>query len=219
MCCLHGIPSQPDPSSLEKSQLEVPLYNSSCVQPALISASLHQSQQLQRFWEPDSPSQCPPPSSPVPIMGPIQFNCSRGSTSQPQAAASQPQSQTKSYLYRQQPREVLPDSQAQPSAARSRQGQRQRKLSTSMALQHDLSHTAADRDVMTEENWEENCRVEEARTNELLDVELRQDRREQSPVQQQQQLHVPPAAELRKELQRNRPALMLRDRRNSRVRD
>ncbi|XP_031180091.1 tripartite motif-containing protein 66 isoform X2 [Sander lucioperca] len=216
MCCLHGIPSQPDPSSLEKSQLEVPLYNSSCVQPALISASLHQSQQLQRFWEPDSPSQCPPPSSPVPIMGPIQFNCSRGSTSQPQAAASQPQSQTKSYLYRQQPREVLPDSQAQPSAARSRQGQRQRKLSTSMALQHDLSHTAADRDVMTEENWEENCRVEEARTNELLDVELRQDRREQSPVQQQQQLHVPPAAELRKELQRNRPALMLRDRRNSR---
>ncbi|XP_078104122.1 tripartite motif-containing protein 66 isoform X2 [Sander vitreus] len=217
MCCLHGIPSQPDPSSLEKSQLEVPLYNSSCVQPALISASLHQSQQLQRFWEPDSPSQCPPPSSPVPFMGPIQFNCSRGSTSQPQAAASQPQSQTKSYLYRQQPREVLPDSQAQPSAARSRQGQRQRKLSTSTALQQALSHTAADRDVMTEENWEESCRVEEARTNELLDVELRQDRREQSPVQQQQQqLHVPPAAELRKELQRNRPALMLRDRRNSR---
>ncbi|XP_034737000.1 tripartite motif-containing protein 66 isoform X2 [Etheostoma cragini] len=218
ICCLHGIPSQPDPSSLEKSQLEVPLYNSSCVQPALISASLHQSQQLQRFWEQESPSQCPPPSSPVPIMGPIQFNC-RGSASQPQAAASQPKSQTKSYLCRQQPREVFPDSQAQPSAAHTRQGQRQRKLSTSTALQQDLSHTAADRDVTTEENWEESCRVEEARTNELPDEELQQDGREQSTVQQQQQqqqLHVPPVAELRKELQRNRPALMLRDHRDIR---
>lgn len=48
-----------------------------------------------------------------------------------------------------------------------------------------------------------------------LDVDLQQDRREPSPVQ-----HVPPpAAELRKELQRNRPALMLRDHRDGRVRD
>ncbi|XP_074473006.1 tripartite motif-containing protein 66 [Sebastes fasciatus] len=218
MCCLHGIPSQPDLSSLEKSQLEATLYNSSCVQSALISASLHQSQQLQRCWDPDSSSQCPPPSTSVPIMGPIQLNCSRGSASQPQAAASQPQSQTKSHLYHQRQREVRLDSQAQPSAGHSRRGQRQRKLSTSTALQQDLSHT--DRDVMTEESWEERCRVEEARgqmavvesREQQLDVDLQQDRREPSPVQ-----HVPPpAAELRKELQRNRPALMLRDHRDGR---
>ncbi|XP_029284477.1 tripartite motif-containing protein 66 [Cottoperca gobio] len=219
MCCLHAIPSQPDMSSLEKSHLEATLYSSSCVQPALISASLHQNQQLQRCWDPDSSSQCPPSSPPVPIMGPIQLNCSRGSTSQSPAAASQLHSQTKSYLYRQQQRKLLPNGQAQPSADRSMAGQRQRKLSTSTTLQQDLSHTAVDRDVMTEENWEERCRVEEARgqtaaveNRELLDVELQQDRREQSPVQQQQQqLHVPLAAELRKELQRNRPGLMLRD--------
>ncbi|XP_031701865.1 tripartite motif-containing protein 66 isoform X1 [Anarrhichthys ocellatus] len=224
MCCVHGIPSQPDISSLDKGRLEAALYNSSCVQPALFSASLHQSQQLQRCWDPDTSSQCPPTSSPVPIMRPIQLHCSRGSTSQPQAAASQPQSQTKSYLYRQHQREVLPDSQSQPSADHCRPGQRQRKLSTSTALQQQVSHTVVDRDVMTEENWEERCRVEEARgqmaaveSRALLDVELQQDRREQSPVQQQQQqLHVPPAAELRKELQRNRPALMLRDHRDGR---
>lgn len=219
MCCLHAIPPQPDLSGLEKSQLEATLFNSSCVQPALISASLHQSQQLQRCWDPDSPSQCPPPSSPVPITGPLQLNCSRGSTSQPQpAAATQPQPQTKPYLYRQHQREILPDSQAQPSADRSRPGQREGKL------QQDLSHTAVDRDVMTEENWEERCRVEEAQaaveSRELLDVELQQDKREQSPVQQQQQqLHVPPAAESRKELQRNRPAVMLRDHRDGKVRE
>lgn len=220
MCCLHGLPSQPDLSSLEKSQLEAALYNSSCVQPALIPASLHQSQQLQRCWDPDSSSQCPPPSSPVPLLGPIQLNCSRGSTSQPQAAASQPQSQSKSYLYRQHQREVPADNQAQPGAERSRPGQFQGKLSTSSALQQDLSHTALDRDAMTEDNWEERCRAEEAHgqtgvadSRELLDEELLQDRREQSPVPQQQ-LHVSPAAELRKEPQRNRPALTLRDHRD-----
>ncbi|XP_054470917.1 tripartite motif-containing protein 66 [Anoplopoma fimbria] len=224
MCCLHGLPSQPNLSSLEKGQLEAALYNSSCVQPALFSASLHPSQQPQRCWDRDNSSQCPPPLSPIPIMGPIQLNCSRGSTSKPQAAASQPQSQTKSYLYRQHQREVLPNSQAQPRADRSRPGQCQRKLSTSTALQQEVSHTAVERDAMTEENWEERCRMEEARgqkaaveSRELLDVELQQDRRGQSPVpQQQQQLHVPPAAELRKELQRNRPALMLRAHRDVR---
>lgn len=126
----------------------------------------------------------------------------------------------KSYLYYQHQREVLPDSQAD----RSRPGKCQGKLSTSTALQPDLSHTAVDRDVMTEENWEERRRVEEARgqtaaveSRALLDEELQQGRREQSPIQQQQ-LHVPPAAELRKEQQRNRPALMLRDHRDGRVR-
>ncbi|XP_044049533.1 tripartite motif-containing protein 66 [Siniperca chuatsi] len=224
MCCLHGIPSQPDLSSLEKSQLEATLYNSSCVQPALIAASLHPIQQLQRCWDPDSSSQCPPSLSPVPIMGPIQLNCSRGSTSQPQATAPQPQSQGKSYLYHQHQREALPDSQAQPSADRSRPGQCQGKLTTSTALQQDLSCIAVDRDVMTEENWEERCRAEVVRgqtarveSRELLDEELQQNRREQSQVQQQQQqLRVPPAAELRKGQQRNRPALTLRDHRNGR---
>ncbi|XP_070691819.1 tripartite motif-containing protein 66 [Pempheris klunzingeri] len=213
MCCLHGIPSQPDLSSLTKSQVETSLYKSSCVQPALMSASLLQSQQLQRCCDPDSLLQCPPPSSPVPIMGPIQLNCSRGSTSQPQASASQPQSQTKSYLYHQNQREVLPDSQAQPNTDRSR------KLSTSTALQQDLSYTAVDRDGMTEENWEERCRVMAARgqteSRELQHEELQQDRREQSPVQQQL-LHARPAAELRNEQQRNKHTLLLRDHRDGR---
>ncbi|XP_073319947.1 tripartite motif-containing protein 66 [Pagrus major] len=220
MCCLHGIPAQPDLPSLDKSQLEGTLYNSNCVQPALISASLHQSQQLQRCWDPDSSSQCPPPSSPVPM---IQLSCSRGSTSQTQATASAPQSQAKSYLYHQHQREVPLDSQAQPSADRSRPGQCQGKLSTITALQQDPSHTAVDRDVMTEETWEERCRVEEAcgqtaatESRDLLDDGLQQDRREQSPVQQQQQLHVPAVVELRKDQQRNRSPLMLRDHRDGR---
>ncbi len=56
-----------------------------------------------------------------------------------------------------------------------------------------------------------------AERREQLDEELQQDRREQSPLQQQQQ-HVVSAAELRKEQQRNRPALMHREHRDGRVR-
>lgn len=52
-------------------------------------------------------------------------------------------------------------------------------------------------------------------SRELLGVEVQQDRRGQSPVRQQ--LLGPP--ELRRELQRNRPALRLRDQRDGRVRD
>lgn len=221
MCCLHGIPSQADLSSLDKSQLEATLCNSSCVQPARISATLHQNQQHQRCWDPDSLSQCPPPSSPVSMMGPVQLNCSRGSTALPQATASQPQSLAKSYLYHQNQRE--PDSMAQPSADPRRLSQCQGRLS-STAVQQDLSLTAVDRDVVTEEIWEERCRVEEScgqmltpEGRELLDEELQQGRREQSPTQQQP-LHVSPATELRKEQQRNRPVLMLRDHRDGRVR-
>lgn len=158
-------------------------------------------------------------------MGPIQLNCNRGSTSQLQATASQSQSQMKSYVHHQQQRQVPPDSQAQPNAEHSRQGQCQGKLPTSKTLQQDLSHTAVDRDVMSGEIWEERRRVEEARgqraaaeSRELHDEELQQGRREQSPVQQQQPAIVPPAAELRKEQQRNRPALMLKDHRDGRVR-
>ncbi|KAM7424191.1 hypothetical protein PAMA_000502 [Pampus argenteus] len=207
MCCLHGIPSQPDLPSLDKSHMGDTLYNSSCVQPTLLSASLHQSQQLQRCWDSNSSSvlQASSQSSPVSIIGPIQLNCSRGSS-------SQPLSQTKSYLYHQHQREAPLHSQAQPSADRSRPGQRQGKLSTSTALQQELSHTAVGRDVMTEENWEERCRVEENHGQtvvdehrELLDEELQQDRREQSPAQQQHQVSL--AAELRKEQQRRSTSL------------
>ncbi|XP_039994067.1 tripartite motif-containing protein 66 isoform X2 [Xiphias gladius] len=239
MCCLHDIPSHPDLPSLDKSELEAKLYNSSCVQPALIPASLHQSQQLQRCWDTDSSSHCPPPTSPVPTIGPIQLNCSRGPTSQPQAADSQPHSQPKSYLSYHHQREILPDSQAQLSANRSRPGQCQGKLSFSPTMQQELSHTAVDRDVMTEGSWEERCRVEETcghtavvESRQLLDEELQQDRSEQSHVQQllqqpqqpqqqqqqqqQQQRRVPTAADLRKEQQGTRPALSLRDHRDGR---
>ncbi|XP_008288642.1 tripartite motif-containing protein 66 [Stegastes partitus] len=218
LCCLHGIPSQPDHPSLDKSQLDATIYNSSCAQPALISASLQQSQPLQRCWDMESSLQCPPPTSPV-----VQLNCSRGSASQPQAADSQPHPQSKSYLsYHQHQREVLPDSQAQLSADRGRPGQCQGKLSTSAALHQEISHTAVDRDVTSEESWEERCRVEEAcgqtavvDGRELLDEDLQQGRRKQTPVQQQQ-LQVSLAAELRKEQQKPRPALTLRDHRDGR---
>lgn len=215
MCCLHSIPSQADLTSLEKSPLEAAICNSSCIQPARISASLHQNQQHQRCWDPDSLSQCPPPSSPVPVMGPIQLSCSRGSTSLPQATASQPHSATKTFLYRQNQRE--PDSLDQPSADQRRPGQCQGKMSPGKALQQDLSRKAADREVMTEEIWEDRRRAEEQNCRELLDEELQQDRREQNPIQHQQ-LHVSPAAELRKEQPRNTPPLMLRGHRDGKVR-
>nr|XP_019954233.1 PREDICTED: uncharacterized protein LOC109636745 isoform X2 [Paralichthys olivaceus] len=229
MCCLHGLPSQPDPSNLDKSQGEATLYTS-CVQPALISAPLHQTQQPQRCWDTESSSHRPPATSPIPFITPIQLTCGRGATSQPQATDSQPYSQSKSYLsYHPHQREVLPGSQALLSADCSRSGQCQGKLSMSTALQQELSHAAVDRDVMTEESWEERCRVEETcghaaaagESRELLDEELQQDRVEQSPApqqqQQQQQQHcVPPAADMRKEQQRTRPLLTLRDNRDGR---
>ncbi|XP_040900764.1 uncharacterized protein trim66 isoform X2 [Toxotes jaculatrix] len=220
MCCLHGIPPQPDLPSLDKSQLEATLYNSSCVQPTLISASLQQNQQLQRCCDTESSSHCPPPTSPVPIIGSIQLSCTRGSTSQPQTADSQLNSLSKSYLsYHQHQREILLDSQAQLSADRGRPGPCQGKLAISTALQQELGHTAVNRDVMTEESWEDRCRVEETcghtavvESRELLGEELQQDRSEQSPVQQQRR--VSPAAELRKEQQRTRSALTVRDHRD-----
>lgn len=218
MCCLHGIPSQSDLPSLDKSQLEATLYNSSCVQPALISASLHQNQQIQKCWDTESSSKCPPPTESVPVVGTIQLNYSRGSTSQPKAADSKPHSQPKSYLsYYQHQTKVPPDNQAQQSA----KPKCQRKPSTRVT-QQELSLTAVDRDVTINESWEKRCRVQEtcrqiagAESRGLQDEELKKDNREQSP--EQQQLHVPPAAEPRKEQQRTRPALMLRDHRDGKV--
>lgn len=231
MCCLHGIPSQSDLPSLDKSQVEGTLYNSSCVQSSLISASLHCSQQLQRCWDVESPSalqqplQCLPPSSPAPTMGTMQLHCSHGATSQPQAAASQ--SQLKSYFCHQHQKEVLPESQAQLSAERSRPGQGQAhgqcqgKLLSGSTLQQELGHTAVDRDAITEENWEDRCSEEEAleqtvgdERGELLGVDLHQERKEQTSVQQH--FKVSPAADLRKEQKRTRSPLALRDHRDGR---
>jgi len=222
MCCLHSIPPQLDLASLDKSQMETTIYNSSCTQPGLISASLRQSQQLQRCWNTESSLQCSPPTSPVPIVGPIQLNCSRGSGAQPQAADSLPHSQSIPYLScHQHQREALPDSQIQVNADRSRPGLAKAKCSTSTAQQQDLSQTALTRDVMTEESWEERCRVEETcgqtaavESRELLDEELQASRREQSPVQQLQQLQ----ATLAGKQQRIRPALTLRHHRDGKVR-
>ncbi|XP_061598781.1 tripartite motif-containing protein 66 [Cololabis saira] len=213
MCCLHGIPPQADLSSLDKSQKETTHCNSACTQPALISASLHQNQQLQRCWDAESSLQCPPPSSPVPIIGPIQLNCSRGSE-------PLPRSQSISYLScHQHQREVLSDSHAQISAGRGRPGRLgpcKGKLSASTALQQELSHTVLDRDAMSEESWEDRRSVEEtcgrtaaAESRKLLDEELQLVRREQSPVRQQQL-----QAALAAEQPRTRPALMLKHHRD-----
>ncbi|XP_056880592.1 tripartite motif-containing protein 66 isoform X3 [Takifugu flavidus] len=67
-CCLHDIPSQSDLSGLDKNQMDVPICNSSCIQPAHIAASLHQNQQLQSPAEPDRPTQCTGKLSPSPDL-------------------------------------------------------------------------------------------------------------------------------------------------------
>ncbi|XP_017297681.1 tripartite motif-containing protein 66 [Kryptolebias marmoratus] len=209
MCCLHGLPPQSDLSSLDKSQMETTLFNSSCSQAALISASLHQSQQLQRFWDTESSLQCPPPASPLP--GPIQVNCSSGSASQPQNADTLSHPQSIPYPSCHQPwKDVALDGHF--SAERGRLGQCKGKLLTSPAPQQQVSLKVMDRDVMTEERCreeEETCgRTAEGGSRGLLDEELEADGRDQSPVQQHQ-LQVSAAAE-----QRTRSALMLRDHRD-----
>lgn len=211
-CCAHGVPSQSDLSSLDKNQLEVSVCNSSCVQPAHISASLHQNQQLQRCWDLENLPQLHPSSSPVPALG---LNCSRGSLAPPQVGPSQAQSLSKSYFYHQSPAE--PD----------RPTQCQGKLSPSPDLPQE--RTAADAEYMTEEMWEERRRLEETRgptarsdSRGLVDKMLQQDGRETAsgPVhQQQQQQQLRPAAEMRKEEQWSRPTQMLRDHTDARVRD
>lgn len=66
-----------------------------------------------------------------------------------------------------------------------------------------------------EEEEEETCgRTAEAGSRDLLDEELEADRREQSPVQQQQ-LQFSAAAEQ----QKTRSALMLRDQKDGKVRE
>uniref|UniRef100_A0A1A8HYK2 Tripartite motif containing 66 n=2 Tax=Nothobranchius kuhntae TaxID=321403 RepID=A0A1A8HYK2_NOTKU len=218
MCCLHGVPPQPDPSSLDKSQMEPTLYSSSCSQPALISASLHQSQQLQRFWDTESSLQFPPSTSPLP--GPIQASHSRGSASQSQTSDSLAHSQSVPYPSCHQPwKEVAPDSQTPFSTGRGRPGQCKEKLSAGPASQQEVSPKVIERDVVTEESRgerrreeeEETCgRTAEAGSRELLDEELEADGRMQSPAQQQQkQLQASFAAEQI----RTRPALMLKDHR------
>lgn len=197
-CCLHDTPSQSDLSSLDKTQLDVSICNSSCVQPAHISASLHQNQQLQRCWDRENLSQLHSSSSPVPVLG---LNCSRGSIAPPQVGPSQPQPLTKSYL---------------------RPTQCSGKLSPSPDLPRELT-SSDDAEYMNEDIWEERCRLEETRgqgvradSRELLDDALQRDGRETAGSPVQQQLH--PTAEMRQEQQWSRPTQMLRDHRDGRVR-
>ncbi|XP_035986658.1 tripartite motif-containing protein 66 isoform X2 [Fundulus heteroclitus] len=208
MCCLHGIPPQPEMATLDKSQMESTLFNSSCTQPAHFSASLHQNQQLQRFWDTESSLQFPPPTSPLP--GPIQLSCSQGSASQ------DPQPVTYVSCHQLQ-REIPPDSQTHLSADRSGPEKCKGRLSTSPALQREASHNARDKDATTGKTWEERRRGEktceqtsEDESRELLDEELEADRRDQSPVQQLQL-----QACLAVDQQRTRPALTLRVHRDS----
>ncbi|XP_014855481.1 PREDICTED: tripartite motif-containing protein 66-like isoform X2 [Poecilia mexicana] len=195
ICCLHGMPPQQELATLDKSQMESTLFNSSCAQPAHFPASLHQSQQLQRFWETESSLQCPPPTSPLPA--PIQLGCSQGSASQD----AQPLTYVSCH---QRQREIAPDSQTHLSADRGGLGQCKAKLSTSPALQQEVSHNVRDKD-------EERCRGEtrgqsaEDESREL-DEDLEAGRGEQSLVQLQ--------ACLAADQQRTRPALNLRMDRN-----
>lgn len=142
-------------------------------------------------------------------MGPLQPSCGRGSQPQTSATLAKP------YLYQQNQRES--DSLLQSSADPRRLGQCQRKLT----LPEQVGGGAEDRDAAAEEIWEERHRPGEAlgQTStcdgrELLDEELRRDRREQSPVRLRR---GSPAAELIKEQQRSKPALRLGDHRGSKV--
>lgn len=203
VCCLHSVPSQGgDLASLEKGQLETALCNSSCVQPARISAPL-----LPRCWDPDALSQCPPPSPPLAVMGSLQPACGRGS--QPQTSASQPIA--KAYLYQQKQRET--ESLPQPSADPGRLAQCQGKLT----LQEEASGGGA---AVAEEIWEERRRAGEAfgqtpdSRGTAEEEQPQRDGGEQSPVR----LHRgSPAVELRKELQRSKPTLRLSEHRGSKV--
>ncbi|XP_015231439.1 PREDICTED: tripartite motif-containing protein 66-like [Cyprinodon variegatus] len=202
MCCLHNIPPQLELATLDKSQMESTLCNSSCTQPTHFPASLRQSQQLQRFWETESSLKLPPPTSSLP--GAIQLSCSQG------AASQDPPSLTYVSCHQLQ-KEIAPDSQAHLSADRSGPGQCKGKVSMKPSLQKEVSHILRDKDVMTEENWEERhgsektCgQIAEDESRELLGEELEADRRDQSQVQLQVQACV--AAEQ----QRTRPAFTLR---------
>lgn len=205
MCCLHGVPPQSDLSSLDKNPMEATLFSSSCSQPALISASVHQSQQLQRFWDTESSLQCPsPPASSLP--GPVQVSCSQGSASQPQIADTLPHSQSIPYPACHQPwKDVVSE--------RGRLGPCKEQLEVSLK--------GTDRDMMTEERCreeeEETCgRTAEAGGRDRLDEELEAEGRGQSPVQQQQ-LHVSAAAEQPRTRSALISALMLRDHRAGKV--
>ncbi|XP_034046951.1 LOW QUALITY PROTEIN: tripartite motif-containing protein 66 [Thalassophryne amazonica] len=220
MCCLHGIPNQPDLPVLDKQHVEPNFYNSSCVQPTLISASLPENQHLQRCCGPESSSsfqsssQCPSVSSSQ-TMGSLQLNCSRAPSSPLQAAASQPQ--PKSYFYHQHQREFLLGSQAQPSAEHGILGQGQVHVQCQEKI---LTSPPVDRNGMLEEEWEErrrggetNSQTAVVESRKIVDGELQQDRREQPAVQQlQDQSQVSTEAEQ----QRTGETLMLKDHRDGR---
>uniref|UniRef100_A0A3P9M5Y5 Tripartite motif-containing protein 66 n=1 Tax=Oryzias latipes TaxID=8090 RepID=A0A3P9M5Y5_ORYLA len=205
LCCLHGIPSKSDMSSLDKSQVETTLYNSSFSQDTLLSGSLHQNQQLQKCWDTENSLQYPTATSPV-----IQLTCSQGPVVEPQVADSLAHSHSISYTaFQEHQGEVLPDSQTKLN--RGRQGPCKGKLSPSTPLLQELRHKVMDKDILAEDSCGERLRVEETcvqtgvEIRELLDAEL--DRREQNPLQQQ-----PIQASIRTvDLQKTRLLLTLRD--------
>lgn len=205
LCCLHGIPSKSDMSSLDKSQVETTLYNSSFSQDTLLSGSLHQNQQLQKCWDTEKSLQYPTAASPV-----IQLTCSQGPVVEPQVADSLAHSHSVSYTaFQEHQGEVLPDSQTKLN--RGRQGPCKGKLSPSTPLLQELRQKVMDKDILAEDSCGERLRVEETcvqtgvEIRELLDAES--DRREQNPLQQQ-----PIQASIRTvDLQKTRLLLTLRD--------
>ncbi|XP_024151339.1 uncharacterized protein trim66 isoform X1 [Oryzias melastigma] len=205
LCCLHGIPSKSDMTSLDKSQVETTLYNSNFTQDALLSGSLHQNQQLQKCWDAENSLQYPTTTSPV-----IQLSCSQGPVTEPQVADSLAHSHSVSYTAcHEHQGEILPDSQTKLN--RSRQGPCKGKLLLSTPLLQELRHKVMDKDIPAEESCGERLRAEEtggqtgSEIRELLDAEL--DRREQSPLQPQQTQ----ASIKTVDLQRTRLSLTLRD--------
>ncbi|KAM9817676.1 tripartite motif-containing protein 66 [Neosynchiropus ocellatus] len=167
ICCLHGFPSQLDRSTVEKSQQGAALYNSGCLQPSLLSAS------LQRCWDQNTSSSlqtsshCSGSVSPIPLHG---------------TRSAAVQSQAKHHLCHQE----FPDSHSLLAAEHLGLNQNQAlvhnhgKLSTS---------SSAGQEVTAEKQWEE--RTEESRGEsagveheDSLDEDPR--RGDKSPIRPQQ---------------------------------
>ncbi|XP_056135396.1 tripartite motif-containing protein 66 [Lampris incognitus] len=224
ICCLHGLPPQPDLPGMDKTHLEATPYSSSYVQPAVTSASLHQSHQLQRCWAPESSLtlQCPPPSSPPQTAGPISVSpSSHGSMSQPQPTTSQPQSQPKSYPYHQHQMENHTNADIVRPSQDQIQGQCQDTLLASDAQLQHLGQTALDKGVVTQENWAQGWKGEHTHGQKVAlggsrvrNGGQQYEGKEQTPVQQP--FHVSPTAEpgLLKDQQEARPPLSLRNHRD-----
>ncbi|XP_061669733.1 tripartite motif-containing protein 66 isoform X2 [Syngnathoides biaculeatus] len=213
LCCLHGLPSQSD---LDKSQLGAPLYNSTYVPPG--PGSRLPSQQLLRCWDPSdsstlqTSSQCPSPSSHIPIAGPIHINCNRGPPSQPQSAVSESQSLPESHLlHHHHQRGSLPVGNSQQSADQHRSRQSWEKSPGGATLQEVLDETVAEQDCAADDSRGEPFGAEAGRGQTAVG-----EHEEPQPETSQQRFQVSPTAEPRKERQRTGPAPTLRAQSNGR---